>query len=64
MSTKDAVKILLCFVEAQYDESYVHFQSAWDKVSVGNKQAREGTPTFLIRHSSERSHFIFSNTLA
>ena len=30
---------------------------------AGNKQAREGTATFLIQHSSERNHFIVSNTV-
>ena len=34
-----------------------------ETVKPGNKQAREGTATFLFRHSAERSHFIFSNTV-
>ena len=33
------------------------------RIFPGNKQAREGTAKFLIRHSSERSHLIFSNTV-
>ena len=32
-------------------------------IESGNKEAREGTATFLIQHSSERSHFLFSNTV-
>ena len=27
------------------------------KSGTGNKEAREGTATFLLRHRSERSHF-------
>ena len=41
----------------------------WDKANFfflaqsGNKEAREGTARFLFRHSTECSHFIFSNTV-